>query len=435
MKNTIHELKTFLILWSTQSLSQLGSAMTNFALTLWLYQKTGSALQTALLSVCSYAPYVVMSIFAGTLSDRWDKRKVMLICDTFAAVCSLFVLVLMKTDRLIPMHMYVLNAANGLMNTLQQPASDVAMTLITPKKHYQKTSGLRSFSNSLVTILNPVLATALFAFAGIEAVIYADLATFGAAFMALLLFVRIPGIKREADTKRNHFLAEAKAGLAYLRSHSLILVLILFLASINLVASAFDAVLPAFVLPRKNGGEGVLGIVTSCAGIATLAGSLITMILPPPKNRIRVIYITMLISLSTENFLLAFTGTPIWWCLGQIIGWMPVPLMSANLDVILRSSIPADMQGRVYSCRNTLQFFTIPIGFFLGGLLVDNFCEPLMASSAFDGPLTALFGSGKGSGASMMMFLLGITGTLICLGFGRILKGYTYAEETTQLTQ
>lgn len=81
MKNTIYELKTFLILWSTQSLSQLGSAMTNFALTLWLYQKTGSALQTALLSICSYAPYVIMSIFAGTLSDRWDKKKVMLICD------------------------------------------------------------------------------------------------------------------------------------------------------------------------------------------------------------------------------------------------------------------------------------------------------------------------------------------------------------------
>ena len=70
MKNSIKELKTFLILWSTQSLSQLGSAMTNFALTLWLYQKTGSALQTALLAVCSYAPYVLVSIFAGALSDR-----------------------------------------------------------------------------------------------------------------------------------------------------------------------------------------------------------------------------------------------------------------------------------------------------------------------------------------------------------------------------
>ena len=97
-KDSIKELKTFFILWSTQSLSQLGSAMTGFALALWVYEKTGSALQTALLSTCSYAPYVLMSIFAGALSDRWDKKKVMLVCDTFAACCTVVVLVLLRAD-------------------------------------------------------------------------------------------------------------------------------------------------------------------------------------------------------------------------------------------------------------------------------------------------------------------------------------------------
>ena len=376
MKNLMKELRMFFILWSTQSLSQLGSAMTNFALTLWLYQRTGSALQTAFLSICSYAPYVCMSIFAGALSDRWDKRKVMLACDTFAACCTVTVLILLKNDLLEPWHMYLLNAVNGLMNTVQQPASDVAMTLITPKKHYQRTSGLRSFSNSLVTILNPVIATALFSFGGMDVVIYTDLATFGVAFITLFLFVRIPHVANES--KREPFLESVKVGLRYLRDNRLILVLILFLAGVNLVASAFDAVLPAFVLPRENGGETVLGIVTSCAGVATLVGSAIVTVLPAPKNRVRVIYITMLISLSTENFLLAFTRTPFLWCLGQVIGWLLVPVMSANLDVVLRATIPESMQGRVYSCRNTLQFFTIPIGFFLGGYMVDEICEPIM---------------------------------------------------------
>ena len=94
--NSKSNLKTFIVLWSTQSLSQFGSAMTNFALTLWLYQKTGSALQTALLSICSYAPYVLMSIFAGALSDKWDKKKVMLLSDTFAACATVTVLILLK---------------------------------------------------------------------------------------------------------------------------------------------------------------------------------------------------------------------------------------------------------------------------------------------------------------------------------------------------
>lgn len=428
MKNSIKELKTFLILWSTQSLSQLGSAMTGFALTLWLYEKTGSALQTALLAVCSYAPYVVMSIFAGALSDRWDKKKVMLVCDTLAACCSVTVLILLKADLLRPVHMYILNALTGLMNTVQQPASDVAMTVITPKEHYQKTSGLRSFSSSLVTILNPVFATALYAFAGMDLVIYVDLATFTIAFLALLFGVKLSMPEKNEETGQESFLETVKAGLVCLKENELVLVLILFLAGVNFVASAFDAVLPALILPRKNGGETVLGIVTSCAGIAMLFGSLIVTALPAPKNRIRVIYLTMLFSLGTENFLLAFTEVPVLWCAGQIIGWFLVPVMSANLDVIVRTTIPVDMQGRVYSCRNTLQFFTIPIGLFLGGFMVDHFCEPVMAASSAQGMLVKLFGTGKGSGAAMMMFILGVLGVVICLGFGRVLRRYTYTE-------
>ena len=81
MKMEYRKLKPYLLLWGTQSLSALGSAMTNYALVIWLYQKSGSALETALLSICSYAPYVLMSVFAGALSDRWDKKRTMLCCD------------------------------------------------------------------------------------------------------------------------------------------------------------------------------------------------------------------------------------------------------------------------------------------------------------------------------------------------------------------
>ena len=425
MKHTIYELKTFLTLWATQSLSQLGSAMTGFALTLWLYQKTGSALQTALLSICSYAPYVVLSIFAGALSDRWDKKKTMLACDTFAACCTLGILFLLKTDLLRPAHLYILNAVTGLMNTVQQPASEVAMTLITPKKHYQKTSGLTYFSNSLVTILNPVLATAVFAFAGMGGVILCDLATFLLAFVVLALFIRIPE-QRHAEKRQESVLRQSRAGLAYLKENRMILDLILFLAGVNLVASAFDAVLPALVLPRKTGSEAVLGMVTSCAGIASLVGSVLVTLLPKPKNRIRVIYLTMLFSLGTENFVIAFTESPLVWCGAQFLGWVVVPIMGASLNVILRSTIPVEMQGRVYACRNTLQFFTIPIGFFLGGLLVDQVCEPIMARNIHW--LAGLFGSGKGSGAAMVMFLLGIAGVAICLVFGQRLNRYHFEE-------
>ena len=425
----IKQLKPYLMLWSTQAFSALGSGMTSYALILWLYLRSGSALKTALLSVSSYAPYVIMSIFAGALSDRWNKKRTMLVCDLLAALSTVIVFLLIKADALSAWHLYALNAINGLMNTIQQPASEVAATLLIPKGYYQKTSGLRSFSQSLNSILTPILATALFAFAGIYLVIAIDLMTFAIAFITLLLFINIPEGNASEQVKEKLLTAAGK-GLEWLRENPLILILILYLACINLVASIYNATLPAMILSKPNGGETVLGIVNTCVGIAALAGSVLVTFFPVPRNRVRVISLTLLVSMSSENFLLAFGKTPLIWCIGAVLGWLFIPLMNANLDVILRSSIPLDMQGRVYSCRNTLQFFTIPIGFLLGGLFVDKVFEPLMAAQSASSLLVSLFGENKGSGAAMLFFVIGIVGVLVCLIFNLKLQKYKWSENT-----
>lgn len=425
MNNNPVGLRDFYLLWSTQSLSQLGSAMTSFALTLWLYEKTGSALSTAMLSICSYAPYVLMSIFAGAITDRLDKKKTMLACDIFAAACTVLILVLYKTDRLCVWHLYAVNALSGLMNTVQQPASEVAYTLVIPKAQYQKTGGLQSLSRSLISIGNPLFAAAVYGAAGLEAVITVDLLTFAAAFVTLAFFIPIPEVTAGAGNEEK-LITLAAEGLRFLKKNPLVLHVILFMAGVNLIASAFDAVLPALVIPLR--GNGVLGIVTSCSGLAMVLGSLLATVMKKPRDRVRVIYRSMLFALGIENFVLAFSRNPLWWCIGQIVGWILVPVMSANQNVIMRNSIPVELQGRVYACRNTLQFFTIPIGLSLGGFFVDEVCEPFMAAQAPTALPVLLFGSGKGSGAALMMFVLGVSGVLFCLAYGQILKRYRYDD-------
>ena len=271
-KVLIRELRGFLILWLTQSFSALGSAMTNFALIVWSYQAQGSALTTALLSVCSYAPYVVMSIFAGALSDRWNKKAVMLASDSFAALCTVAVLVLLQAGRLEIWHLYCLNALNGLMNTVQQPAADVAISLLTPERHYQKASGLRSLANSLINMLTPMFATALLALAGIHAVILFDLFTFFAAFLSLLFLVKLPAAPSGA-ARAESVLRCARQGLRFLKGQRGILHLILFLAAINFTASVYNAAFPAMLLSRQGGGEAALGAVNTATGAALLLGS------------------------------------------------------------------------------------------------------------------------------------------------------------------
>lgn len=421
MKTSIKQLKSYLLLWGTQSLSTLGSSMTAYALGLWLYKSTGSALKTALLTVCSYAPYVAMSIFAGALSDKWNKKRTMLVCDLFAAFTTIAAFLLVKKGSLAPWHLYILNALNGLMNTVQQPASEVAATQLIPKEYYQKTGALRSLSQSMNTILTPVLATMLFAFGGISAVMTFDLITFSAAFMVLLLFIKIPEPKHTEKTDVS-IISSAMEGLSWLKANPLILKLIFFLSGINLIASAYNAALSPMILSKSNGGEGVLGMVNFCVGAATFLGTFIASSTRPPKSRIKAICLSLFVSMSTEDFMLAFSDSPVVWCAAAVLGWLFIPYMGANLDVVFRSTIPADMQGRVYSCRNTLQFFTIPVGYLSGGILIDKVFEPFMSGQASDTLFVSLFGSGKGSGAAMLFAILGVSGVAVCVIFSLLLK-------------
>ncbi len=414
----LSEAKAFLLLWSTQSFSGLGSAMTSYALVIWSYEQKESALATSLLMICSYAPYVILSIFAGTISDRWNKKRIMLVCDTVAVTGTVTVLLLLRTGTLALWHLYILNALNGLMNTVQQPASEVAVSRILPRKYYQKIGGMRYFSNALNSICTPILATAFLAFAGITVVLCFDLLTFGAAFITLLFFIRIPDNNVPAE-KKESFITSAGTGIKYLHRNRGIFDLILFLACINLTASMYQAAFPVMLLSRMNGGQRALGTVNAVTGIAMLTGSIIAALLGKPKSRIRVICNTLLFSMSFENFILAFGRTVPVWCAGGFLGWIFIPLMNANLDAILREYIPVELQGRVYAVRNTLQFFTIPAGYFLGGFLVDKVFEPVMHMQRTGGILFLLFGSGKGSGAALFFFVIAFLGIFTCVFFRR----------------
>lgn len=90
--------------------------------------------------------------------------------------------------------------------------------------------------------------------------------------------------------------------------------------------------------------------------------------------------------------------------------------MNANLTVIMREKVPLEMQGRVFSAKDTLQNCTIPLGLFLGGVMADHVFEPFMAvDSSVQKILSSLFGSGNGSGIAVIFFCVGILGIIISL--------------------
>ena len=263
--------------------------------------------------------------------------------------------------------------------------------------------------------MTPALATAILAFAGVEAVIWFDLVTCAVAMGALIFFIRIP--KVEKKERAESVLRAAGQGVRWLKENKGIFHMILFFAGINLIASMYNAALPAMLLSRKGGSTEILGLVNTCTGVAMVVGSLIASSMPAPKKRALVILNCLLFSMSTENLLLALGRSGWVWCIAAVLGWLAIPVMNVNLTALFRSYIPVEMQGRVYSARNTLQFFTIPLGYLVGGAMVDRVCEPLMASLSEGHFLIRLLGDGKGSGAALLYLILAGLGVGVCLLF------------------
>jgi MFS family permease len=410
--NVFSELRNFLILWSSQTVSRLGTAMTSFALIVWVYTQKGTASSITLLSICSLVPSILFSFIAGTLADRWDKKRIMLLSDTMAAIGTATVLALYLTHNLHIWHLYIINFLLSFMNAFQGPASYVATTLLAPKEHYVRVSGLQSFSGSVVTILAPALGGAIFTFGGLKTVLIIDLSAFVIACTILLACIKIPKIAAATKDVRESLLKSCAAGINFLREHSTLLRIILFFAFINFIAKMGSyGILPALILGRTGGNQVSLGIVEAAAGIGTLVGSIAVTLMNPAKSRTRIIFFTCGISFFFGDFLMSFQRVLPLWVFFTFAGNAPLPFLDANLTAIMRTKVPVEMQGRVFSARDTIQYSAIPVGLLLGGLFADHVFEPFMATtSSMQQVLTLVYGAGKGSGIALMFSVVGFIG-------------------------
>lgn len=421
MKHSLFSgLKDFLILWSSQAVSTLGTAMTNFALIIWVYEQKGTASSMTLLSVFSFLPSILFCFIAGTLADRWDKKRIMLVADLLAAIGTVTVLVLYLTSALQIWHLYVINFLLSFMNAFQNPASYVATSLLVPKEHYVRVSGLQALSGSIITILAPALGSALIALGGLHTVLLVDLCTFSIAFLVLLFYIKIPRIAPAKKDQNEPFLSGCLSGVRFLKEHTALLRIILFFAFINFIAKMGGyGMMPAMILSRTGGDQSALGYTEAAVGIGMLAGSIWVTAMKPAKSRVRTIFLACGISFLLGDVGQALSCSLPLWVIAAFVSNVPMAFLNANLTAVMRLHVPIAMQGRVFSARDTIQYSTIPLGLFLGGLLADHVFEPLMAgTSSLSHTLSMLFGSGKGAGIAVMFFIVGVTGfitSLLCL--------------------
>jgi len=400
-------MQAFLTIWFGQVVSLLGSGLTGFALGVWVYQRTGSVTQFALILFFGSLPGLLLSPLAGALVDRWDRRTTLILSDGVAALTTLILLLLLwdeSKNRLEMWHIYVLTAIASVAGSVQWPAFSAATTLLVSKEQYGRASGLSQMAGAISQIASPFLGALLLQTVQMRGILLIDLATFGVALASWLL-VRIREPEREPGAHRSLW-QESGAGWTYLRERPGLLALLILFACTNFNVGMLQALLPPLVLSFAP--ATTLGTVLSAAGLGMLAGTLVMGLWGGPKRRMTGIFAGLLV----QGLLLLVAG---WQPSAVLIGSAAFvflaasPIINGCSQAIWQVKVPPGLQGRVFAVRRMVAQCSMPLAYFLAGPLADRVFEPLLAP---DGPLAgsvgAVLGTGSGRGIGFLLVLLGL---------------------------
>lgn len=413
--------KNYILLLLGQTISQLGSGMTSFALVIWAYSSTGQVMASSLLAVCSSVPYLIVSLLGGAAADNMNKKKIMLLCDSVAAMDSFLIFICSSMNILQIWILCVINIINGFMSAFQGPASQVAVTLLVDKEDYAKVGGIQSALGAVVGMLNPILAAALLSVGGLQLVIGIDLITFLFAFFTLLIFIKIPDQINEDQTVGIIKLRESmKEGISFIKKERSILFLLIMYSVLEFMgAVSFDSMYSPFILARTGNNEAIVGIVSTVAAAGCLLASLMMSIMKQPKKKVPLMFAGSVMCLCGIMFF-GMGRSLVWWCTVVFLGCFGSPVYQTFQTVILRERVPVSMQGRVFSLQGMITSGLSPLGYLTGAILADYIFEPLMQ---YPGVLQEIFskivGNGKGAGMGLLFVFAGAIGIIFIMILGK----------------
>ena len=280
-------MRAFTVVWFGQLISLIGTAMTQFALPIYVFGKTGRVQELALLGLAFTLPLILVSPVAGAIVDRSNRKLMMILSDLVSGLMTIVVLILFQLEVLEIWHLFITAAISGTFQAFQWPAFSAAISVMLPKTQYGRAQGMLSMAESGSGILAPVLAGAMLAVVGLQAILVIDIVTFLFAIGALLV-VQIPDPPRTAEGREGEgsLLRESLYGFQYIwRRTSLFALQLIFFVG-NFFTTLFFVTLPAMILARTGNNELAFGTVQSTAAIGALLGGLLMSAWGGPKRRI-----------------------------------------------------------------------------------------------------------------------------------------------------
>lgn len=417
----LREMRLFMIVWVGQLIAIIGTTTTGFALDVWVYNRTGSVTQFALVSLFNTLPYVLISPIAGPLVDKWDRRKTMIIADLLACLGTIAIGVLFVMGRLEVWHIYLANTFTAVFMAFHSPAYTASTVLLVPQQYLTRANGLMSLMYGISIIIAPTLGGFLLSILQLPGIILLHITNVLIAVVSLML-VRFPQVNTsDVATDRGSFVNETTYGFKYLTSRPGLLGLVLFSASSFYLVGGINVITIPLVLNYAS--VGVLGTIMSLFGIALLAGGLLMSIWGGLERKIYAICGCMLLNgvflfvAGLQPSLIVFTVSIFLFSLTQ-------PIISSSTLAAIQSKVEPSVQGRIFALKGAIEAAALPLGQITIGALAEKVFEPLMATDGYlAGSIGQIIGVGSGRGMGlllMMMGVLSILGTSIAYLYPRL---------------
>jgi len=402
-------MKTFLVIWFGQLSSMIGSGLIGFALAVWIFEQTGQATPFALTGLFAILPRVLLSPFAGALTDRWNRKKIMVISDSLSGVVTLVTAILLLTGQMEVWTVYLISFMGSVFASFQQPAYMASIVMLVSKDQLTRANSMVQMGQAIGDILTPILAGVLFTTVGMEGIIIIDVFTYLLAITTLII-VHIPQPETQAGDGDGTFsvLKDVAFGWRYLVERRGLLGLLFFFAVVNFTANISSALIGPLVL--SFGTPTSLGAAQTVMGVGMLAGSLLMSIWGGPKNRM-IHAVIGFIALASFGFLIAgMQASLVYVSVGLFVLMFFIPFASGPSSAIFAAKVAPEVQGRVFATRNMITLSMMPFAFLLSGVLADQVFNPMLIEG---GVLAATFigrwiGVGPGRGIGLMLICSGL---------------------------
>jgi len=416
--------------WLGQVVSLLGTAMSGFGLTIWAYERTGQATALALVGFFFMTPMLVISPVAGALVDRSNRKLMMMVSDLASGISTIIVIFLYASGHLEVWHLYITNALMGLGQAFQWPAFSAAITTMMPKEQYGRANGLMALAESGSGIFAPILAGAMLAFIGLGGILMSDVTCLVSAVLALLgVHVPQPKITAAGKASQGSLWKESAFGLQYILKHPSLLGLQLVFLVGNFAASVAFTLMAAMILARTNNNEMALGSVNSIGAAGGVLGGVLMSAWGGTKKKVHGVLTGWILSGLLGTVLMGLGQGVVIWATAAFLGNMLIPWINGSNQAIWQAKVAPDVQGRVFSIRRLIAWFSNPLAMLIAGPLADRMLEPAMRTGGALVPTFAwLVGSGPGAGMSLVFIFAGLVSAMVG-GIGYLLPVVRDAEQ------